>query len=231
MRAHATIQSLPTREHQRMNTALFSELTPEDIRFIASYGVDRTYPKKSILITKGDESDGLYVIVEGRVKVYISGEQGTEVILRYEGPGEFFGELALIDKEPRSASVATVEDTRVAYVSPSNFERCAHDKPDLAIKLLRSTINRIRQLTEELADSALKNVYQRIKSKLTAMAEEHDDKLMINLRLTHQDIADMVGCDRVMVTKILGKLTDNDYIGVEAKRISILKPLPRNPPA
>lgn len=218
------------REYQRMTTALFSELTPDDLQLIASYGIERTYSKKDTVMHRGDESDGLYVIIEGRVKIFITGEHGSEVILRYEGPGEFFGELALIDKEPRSASVATVEDTRVAYISANNFERCAKDKPEIAVKLLRSTINRIRLLTDELADCALKNVYQRIKSKLIALAEVQDDVLTINLRLTHQNIADMVGCDRVMVTRVINKLTETNHIEINKRIISILKPLPRNLP-
>jgi len=214
-----------------MTTALFSELTPDDIKHMADYGVDRTYPKNSILINKGDESDGLYIIFDGRVKIYISGAQGSEVILRYEGPGEFFGELALIDEEPRSASVATVEETRLAYVSRTNFERCVQERSDLAVKLLRSAINRVRSLTDELANCALKNVYQRIQSKLIHLAEERDGVLAIDLRLTHQDIANMVGCGREMVSRVMKKLTDSGYIDVHAKRISILKNLPRNLPA
>ena len=209
---------------------LFSELATEDILTIGGYGQTRTYPKNSILIQKGDESDCLYIIQQGRVKIYISDEYGAEIILRYQNPGEYFGELALIDEEPRSASVSTVEESRLTFVSRNRFEECLHKNPDIAVKLVRSMIGRIRDLTGELSDCALKTVYQRVRSKLMQLAHEEDGKWIIQQRLTHQEIAGMVGSGREMVSRLMKKMQDRGYIDVEKRQISIIRELPRNLP-
>ncbi|HHS84010.1 MAG TPA: Crp/Fnr family transcriptional regulator [Gammaproteobacteria bacterium] len=207
---------------------LFSELSREDISLIASYGQTRSYPRNSIIINKGDESDCLYIVQGGRVKVYVSDEYGAEIILRYEGPGEYFGELALIDEEPRSASVATTEECRLTYVSRAKFEECLHERPEISVKLIRAMSKRIRSLTEELSDCALKTVYQRVRTKLNKMAVQQNGKKTIPQRITHQEIAGMVGSGREMVSRIMKKLQAGGYIEVHKKQISILKDLPRN---
>jgi CRP/FNR family cyclic AMP-dependent transcriptional regulator len=207
---------------------LFSDLSAEDIEKISEYGQTRSYPKNSILITKGDESDCFYIIKEGKVKVYISDEMGASIILRYEGPGEYFGELASIDEEPRSASVATIEDSRITYVSRNRFEECLNENPALAVKLVRFMSRRIRKLTEELSNCALMPVYQRVRTKLMQLATEEGDAYVIHQRLTHQDLAGLVGCGREMVSRVMGRLQSGGYIHIENKEISIVKDLPRN---
>ncbi len=210
------------------NSVLFSSLSKEDIETIAECGKTRSYPKNSILINKDDESDSFYIIKEGKVKVYITDELGSTIILRYQGAGEYFGELALIDDDPRSASVVTVEDSLITYVSKGKFETCLQDNPELSVKLVRSMILRIRELTENLADCALKSVYQRVRTKLLDLAEEEDGKLVITQRLTHQDLAGLVGCGREMVSRVMGKLQSGKYVTVESKAIFIQKKLPLN---
>lgn len=207
---------------------LFADLAVEDIEKISEYGQTRSYPKNSILINKGDENDCFYIIQEGKVKVYISDEMGASIILRYQGPGEYFGELALIDEEPRSASVSTVEDSRVTYVSRSRFEQCLNENPALSVKLVRFMSERIRKLTEELSNCALMPVYQRVRTKLMQLAEEEGDTYIIHQRLTHQDLAGLVGCGREMVSRVMGRLQSGGYIHVHNKEIEIVKDLPRN---
>ncbi|MGV6860076.1 MAG: cyclic nucleotide-binding domain-containing protein, partial [bacterium] len=120
---------------------LLPKMSSNDLALLSSYGVPRRYPRHSILINKGDDAAGLYVIEEGRVKVFISDESGSEVILRYQEAGEFFGELALLDERPRTASVATLEDTRMVYVSVARFEQCLRESPDLSAKMVRHLIS------------------------------------------------------------------------------------------
>ncbi len=209
---------------------LFSELSNLDIGTISDHGQVHSYPRNSILIQKGGESDCLYIITEGRVKVYISDEYGTEIILRYQGPGEYFGELALIDEEPRSASVVTVEPSRLIYVPRLRFEECLRKNPEVAVKLIRSMSQRIRDLTEDLSDCALKTVYQRVCTKLIKMTVERDGKQVIPQRMTHQEIAGLVGASREMVSRLMKKLQNGGYIEIEKKQIYIVKNLPRNLP-
>jgi CRP/FNR family cyclic AMP-dependent transcriptional regulator len=211
-------------------TLLFSELSTDDIALLTEYGSSRRYPKNSILIHKGDESTGVYLINSGRVKVYIGDDMGGEIIFRYQQTGEFFGEMALIDTRPRTASVATVEDTRVVYINSSNFDRCMTENPEFSTKLLRYFIQRISDLSDDLADCALKSVYQRVRDKLPALGVEKDGILVLDQPYTHKDIAGLIGSGREMVSRIMKKLEKGGYLDKRDGRMVILKDLPRNLP-
>ena len=210
---------------------VFPELSSDDIELLARYGSIRRYPRNSILIHKGDESTGVYLMREGRVKVYIGDEMGGEMVFRYLGPGEFFGELALLDDRPRTASVATVEDTQVSYINRRRFERCLNENPDFSLKLIRYFIHRISELSDDLADCALKNVYQRVRDKLPKLATLESGALVLDQPYTHKDIAGLVGSGREMVSRIMKKLESGGYVKKgDHGRLVILRDLPRNLP-
>ncbi|MDQ2695526.1 MAG: Crp/Fnr family transcriptional regulator, partial [Pseudomonadota bacterium] len=194
------------------NTMFFSELDATDLRQICDCGVNRSYPKNAILINEGDLSDSLFIILSGRVKIFVSDEDGKEVILNIQGPGEYFGELALIDEEPRSASVMTLEPSQMAVVSKAAFQECLAAHPNLAFNLIRSLVRRVRSLTESVKSLALLDVYGRVARTLLNLASDQDGKLVIEERLTHQDIANMVGASREMVSRIMKDLTTGGYI-------------------
>lgn len=208
------------------NIPLFSELTPEELRLISSHSVTRTYPKNTILISEGDQSDSLYVILSGKVKVYVSDEEGKEVILSIQGPGEYFGELALVDAAPRSASVMTLESAQLCVISKGDFERCLLENPGIAIQLIRSLAQRVRSLTETVKNLALLDVYGRVTRTLLNLATEKDGKLIVEQRLTHQDIANMVGASREMVSRIMKELTNGGYLQIKDRKIIIRGKLP-----
>ena len=200
---------------------IFPELSPDDIQFVADYGVRRTYPKNSILVSEGDPSDLFYIILSGKVKVFLSDDKGKEVLLNIQGEGEYFGELALIDEAPRSASVMTLETCQMAVVSRAGFERCLEEHPEFAMGLIRSLVRRIRSLTEQVKGLALLDVYGRVANTLLHMATAQDGKMVIDQRLTHQDIANMVGASREMVSRIMKDLSTGGYIRIEDRRIVI----------
>jgi CRP/FNR family cyclic AMP-dependent transcriptional regulator len=206
---------------------LFSDLSAEDINAIARRGVMKSFPKHVIVINEGDRSDFLYVIKAGQVKVYVSDERGKEVILNIQGPGEYFGELALMDDIPRTASVMTLEPARMVFVSRTDFESCLVDCPALALKLLRSLTRRVCALTDVVKNLALNDVYGRVARTLLKLAKERDGVLVVEQRLTHQDIADMVGASREMVSRIMKDLTTGGYIQSQDKIITIQAKLPR----
>ncbi len=205
---------------------LFSELAPEDLRLISDHGVTRSYPKNTILINEGDHSDSLYVILEGKVKVFTSDEHGKEFILSMQEAGDYFGELSLIDDSPRSASVMTLEKCRMCVISKADFQRCLEENPALAFELIRSLARRIRSLTERVRNLALLDVYGRVARTLLDMATEQDGNLVIEQRLTHQDIANMVGASREMVSRIMKDLTAGGYVRVSNRKIIIPGKLP-----
>ena len=200
---------------------IFPELGPDDLSFVADYGVRRNYPKNTILVSEGDPSDLFYIIVNGKVKVFVSDDKGKEVLLNIQGSGEYFGELALIDEAPRSASVMTLESCQMAVVSRAGFERCLEEHPGFAMGLIRSLVKRVRSLTEQVKGLALLDVYGRVANTLLHMATQKEDKLVVEQRLTHQDIANMVGASREMVSRIMKDLSTGGYIRIEDKRIVI----------
>lgn len=204
----------------------FPEFAPGDLETLACCGVVRTYPKNTLLISEGDPSHELYIVLNGTVRVFASEKDGREVTLSMAGSGAYFGELGLIDDAPRSASVMTLETSKIAVVSKVDFHRCLSAHPELAMKLMRALTHRVRTLTERLRNIALLDVYGRIARTFMELATECDGKLTINQRMTQQDVANMVGCAREMVARVMRELTIGGYIEVKDKRITILKKLP-----
>ena len=206
---------------------LFSELTPSDTDIFNSHGTTRSYPINSILINEGDDTDSLYVVLEGEVKVYASDEHGKEVILNILGPGEYFGELALMDNEPRSASVKTIKPTKVMIIAKQDFKKVLADNPEIAFNMIQSLSRQVRDLTNNVKSLALMDVYGRVAHTLLELASEMEDgRMVIEQKLTHQDIADMVGASREMVSRILKDLVNGGYISIKSKIVTINEKLP-----
>ncbi len=205
---------------------MFSELAPADTDVLTEHCTTRSFPAHSILINEGDQTDSLYVIMDGEVKVYASDESGKEVILNILGPGKYFGELALVDDAPRSASVMTLAPTRVMIISKSNFKKCLAENPDMSFNLIRSLTKQVRSLTDSVKSLALMDVYGRVAHTLLELSKEKDGKQVIEQKLTHQDIANMVGASREMVSRILKDLSTGGYISVDKKSITIKEKLP-----
>jgi CRP/FNR family cyclic AMP-dependent transcriptional regulator len=205
---------------------LFSGLSQPEIATLAEGAVVRTFPKNTIVVTEGERSDSLYVILSGRVKVFVSDEHGKDVVLRVEGPGEYFGELAL-DEGPRTASVATLEPCKMAVIANDVVRGLLASHPDAALQLIRGLIGRMRYMTENLKDLALLDVYGRVAKLLLELATDADGRLVIDQRLTQQDIADRVSASREMVSRILKDLTTGGYIATEGGKIVIQRRPPR----
>ena len=206
--------------------ALFSGFSDVDMKAISSLAVTRSFPKNTLVICEGDRSDSLYLILSGKVKVFLSDEEGKEVTLNMQSEGEYFGELAILDEAPRSASVMTTEETKLAILSKSAFDKCMEEHPAMALTIMRGLARRLRELTENVRSWALMDVYGRVARLLLEMAEESDDKKVIQQRLTQRDIASMVGASREMVSRILRDLSVGGYITVENKIITINERLP-----
>lgn len=200
-------------------------LFPEEVRTLTARGIVRSYPRNTILITEGDRSDALYLILSGRVRVFVSDAGGKDVVLRTQGPGDFFGEMAL-DGGPRSASVMTVEPSRFAVIPRANARDLVRDHPEFAAHLIEKLIARIRALTENFKGLALLDVYGRVARLLLELAIEQNGRLVVGERLTHQEIASRVGASREMISKIFKDLTLGGYISVDKRQITIDRALP-----
>ncbi len=209
------------------NVPLFQGLSSHDMAALFSHSVVRTHKKNTVVIHEGDNSDSLYVILTGRVRVYLSDEEGKEVDLNILGAGEYFGELAAIDNFPRSASVVTLAECRFSVVSKKEFDSCLTKNPQIAVRIIDELSTRFRSMTENVKSLALMDVYGRVARTLINLAAESDEgKLVIKQKLTQQDLANMVGASREMVSRILKDLTRGGYITVKNKYITIQEKLP-----
>jgi CRP/FNR family transcriptional regulator, cyclic AMP receptor protein len=205
---------------------LFEGLEPEALQALTRQLVSRSVPKNTIVISEGDTTDSLYVIVKGRVKVFVGNEQGREITLCTQGPGEYFGELALLDGDGRSASVVTMEPCQFAVIERRAFLECVAAHPTMATPLIRNLSRRIRRLTNLARNLALLDVYGRIVRTLLDLVKDEDGRRVIAEKLTHQEIANRVGASREMVSRIMKDLTDGGYVRTEAGRLILSEQLP-----
>jgi CRP/FNR family cyclic AMP-dependent transcriptional regulator len=205
----------------------FLGLSEQDIAALSKNAVMRAFPKNTVILSEGDQTDSLYIIVSGRVKVFLANEEGKEIVLDTQGPGEYFGEMVL-DEGPRSASVMTLEPCRFQLIPKEDVKALLQSHPDFAMHLVRKLIYRGRVLTEHVKSLALQNVYGRFAKLLNEMSVLQDGKHVLQEKLSQQDIANRVGASREMINRIVKDLTTGGYISVEGQRIVILKPLPAN---
>jgi len=207
------------------SAAQLSNIADPFVKELASLGRVRSYPKNTVFITEGDSSDSVFVILSGRVKIFLSDTEGHEMILDTQGPGEYVGEMAL-DGNPRSASVMTTEPTTFSVVSREPIKEAIRRKPDFALDMISKIIDRARLATNSVKDLALLDVYGRVARLLLNMAVERNGKLEIPDKLTQQEIAERVGASRDMVSRIFRDLTAGGYITVESRHITINKKPP-----
>jgi CRP/FNR family cyclic AMP-dependent transcriptional regulator len=200
-------------------------LTDAELMVIGVHGVARSFPKNAIIVNEGDATDSLYIIMEGRVKAFVSDDEGREVVLSTQGPGEYFGEMVL-DQGPRSASVMTLEPSRFLVVPKADFRDFVLKTPAFSASLIEKLISRVRSLTENVKSLALMDVYGRVARLLIELSQEVDGVLVIEERLTQQDIANRVGASREMVSRILKDLSIGGYIAQTRERIVLLKKPP-----
>ncbi|MFN7571460.1 MAG: Crp/Fnr family transcriptional regulator [Betaproteobacteria bacterium] len=206
---------------------LIARIADTMVQELAKRGTVRTYPRNTILVNEGDRADSLFVILDGKVKVYLAEPSGREMVLGFLGPGEYFGEMAL-DGSPRSASVMTVEPTTCSVVTHALLREAIAADPDVAMNLIGKLIERARTATESVKNLALMDVYGRVARLLLSLAlEQPDGTAVIPQRMTQQDIADRVGASRDMVSRIFKELTAGGYVAINDRTITIL----RKPPA
>ncbi|MDJ0832219.1 MAG: Crp/Fnr family transcriptional regulator [Gammaproteobacteria bacterium] len=206
-------------------TKLFEGLEREDLEQLASQVVTQHYPKNTMVVSQGDESDSLYVIMEGKVDVFLQNDKGKEIIINTLTENESFGELAPLGGIPRQASIITVTDSLLMVISRQLFMDTLLHKPSISMCIIERLIFLIQELTEEVSSLALDDVYNRVVRILYKHAEEVGDKLVTE-KLTQQDIALRVGATREMVHRILKELKTGGYISIQGKHITIEKKLP-----
>lgn len=207
------------------NVPIFVGLDPVDLEKIASKANRQHFPKDSILVYEGQQPDSLYIIVSGKCKVYVGDEEGRELTLGTMSAGDFFGELAIIDGSPRSATVEATEKTQVLQITGREFQEFVSATPSVLNNLLSELARRVRGVNEHIKDLALLDVYGRVARTILRLSREVDG-VQVTDAITQQEIANMVGASREMVSRVLNNLKQDGYISIKEKRITILSTLP-----
>jgi CRP/FNR family cyclic AMP-dependent transcriptional regulator len=200
----------------------FTQLSDRELDVIRAVASEKTYPKNAVVLTEGEMGDSLYMIQSGKVKVFIGDEEGREIILKILGPGAFFGEMSMIDKQPRSASVTTIEASTFQVLTHAAFEKCVEQEPRIGNMVMQILAQRVREADRKIGTLALMDVYGRVASTLLELSVYSNGKLIVGEKLSQQELANMVGASREMVNRILKDLTDRGFISVESKSITII---------
>ena len=200
---------------------LFRNLDEKDLAAIAGLLIDRKFPRDAIIFEDGSLGDYMYLIQEGQVKVTKMSEDGREKILEMLGPGDFFGEMALLDREPRSASVKTTTACVLLALSRMDFLGLLKQDHELTLELLRELARRIRETDEQIRGLSFERVESRARRLLARLAKEkvpaRADR-MATSPITHQQLADLVGTSRETITRIVKDLKDEGWLEQEGKR-------------
>ena len=179
----------------------------------------------SIVVIEGDFSDSAYLILEGRVKAFVSEPDGGEIVLRVLGQGDCFGEMAL-DGGPRLASVITLDAVSCSVIAHATLRAALVSDPELAMWMIEMVIGRARLATHLVKGLALYNVYARVTNLLQELATASGGVCVVPERLSQQEIAHRVGASRDMVGRVVKELLDGGYIAMENKAITLLRKFP-----
>ena len=174
----------------------------------------------------GDPGGLLYLISRGKVKISHTTAEGQEVVLAILGPGDFFGELALLDDSPRSATAIALEPTETWTLHREEFIHYLSDNPDFALHVLKVLARNIRRLNTQLADIFFLDLPGRLARVLLNLAEQYGRKMtdgtLIDLSLTQTDLAEMTGATRVSINKALGRFRRAGWIRVNGRRVTVV---------
>ncbi len=205
---------------------LFDGLSDEQAEVLKGRSRIRSFAPNTIVVNEGDDGSSLFVVQSGSLKVFLTDNVGREVTLSLLDPGDYFGELALLDDAPRSASVIALSRSEVLQIPRVAFLALIEAHPACMQIVVRNLVGRIRTLTESVRSLALVDVFGRISRIFNSLAVEEDGVGIIDRRLTQQDLANMVGASREMVNRILRDMVSGGYVEIEPQRIILRKKLP-----
>jgi CRP-like cAMP-binding protein len=202
---------------------LFSRVAEPDLEQIASHLIERRYPRNTTIVEEGLPGDYMYILREGRVKVTKLSEDGREKILDFLEAGSFVGEMALLERGPRSASVKALSAVKVLALSRTDFIAILRKSPDLALSVIQELSRRLRTVNEQASSLSFQRVKERTMGLLERLAKDPAEAggRRMTPALTHQQIADMVGTSRETVTRVVKDLKESGWLQQEGKRYQV----------
>ena len=205
---------------------LFSGLEPAELAQIGGLAVVRRYKEREPVVNQGDDSGDLFIVLSGRLKVTWNDAEGGEVLLSFLQTGDVFGEIALLDDRPRSATVTAHESCELLVVERRGFRALLVSVPNLAVNLLLVMARRMRMLSDRTQNMSLLNVECRLAKTILRLAERFGKQegrgvILLTLKLSQQDLANMVGATRELVNRRLKGWQDQGIIDMEKGRVVI----------
>ena len=202
---------------------LFTMITSDQSILLSEAVTKRRYKRGEAMVEQGAHANALVLILAGRARVVMTDRQLREVILATLRPGDYLGEMSLIDSEPHSASVVAEIQTDTLVLGRSEFERCLNDHAPMAQAVMRGLVLRLRQANEKISSLALLNVYERVAKVLMGYAiPSGDKKLVIRDKMSRQDIAKMVGASREMVSRVMRDFEEQGFIEISEGGLMML---------
>ena len=198
---------------------LFASFPEDQLRMLTTVVSRKSAPRANTIMAGGDPTDSLYIVLSGRLKVMMSDSDGKEVILSILGPGEFFGEMGLIDEAPRSATVIAIEPCELLTINKLDFKKCLQENFDICTAVMKGLVKRLREADKKIGSLALMDVYGRVARLLMEMAELVDGQRVVTKKLPKQDIAKMIGASREMVSRVMKDLQMGGYIEMRGSNI------------
>ena len=202
---------------------LFSLLTNDQALAIASSVVKRRFRRGEIVVEQGKKSNALFILLTGRARVLTADARGREVILAVLQPGDYVGEMSLIDNEPHSATVRAEVQTDMLILGRAEFARCLPENSSLSYAIMRGLVQRLRNADRQIESLALLDVYGRVARALLNMAEMIGEQSMIRNKVSRQDLAKVVGASREMVSRVMKDLEERGVIETQENGSVIIK--------
>lgn len=202
---------------------LFADLTVSECAALQQFAIKRHYAKHTVILSEGDLTDSVYLLVAGKVKVIMTEPDGREVILSVLESGEFFGEMALIDAQPRSATIMSMESCDCFVISRTGFNTCLSQHPSIARQVMLNLVRRLRAADEKIGSLALLDVYGRCAKFFLDHAVLDKGVWVVSPKVSQQELANRVGASREMVSKVLKDLVRVGALRNEAGSMIINK--------
>lgn len=197
---------------------LFESLDSRECLLIADQLQDEQIRAKTVFIEQETDSDVAYFIYEGGVRVYSISQDGEEIALATLGPGEIVGEMAIVDNEPRSAYVETIQDTKVLILSKNKLSEILSTHPEIVMNLIKNLSRKVRDANERMEDLVSKKLNERTWKILNVLAKYFPKK---EITLSQEEIAAIVGGTRARITEILDTFASEGKIVIEHRKITL----------
>ncbi|OJX33838.1 MAG: hypothetical protein BGO74_08975 [Burkholderiales bacterium 68-12] len=203
---------------------LFARLTEVQAQVIGAAVVKRRYKRGEVLVEQGCKSDALFLLLTGRARVTAADSRGREVILATLGPGDYLGEMSIIDNEPHSATVHAEVHTDVLVLGRAEFTRCLLENASMGLVLMRGLVKRLRQADRKIESLALLDVYGRVAHALLERAEtDAQGRMLIAGKISRQDLAKSIGASREMVSRVMKDLENRGFIELLPEGATLLR--------